>query len=293
MRAWTWTGDALEAQDPILRASHSAPADSRQARAPALACEQVKAQPSRAMCRMAGYVGPALRVGEIVSAPAHSLLVQSYRPREMQSGTVNADGYGAALWLDDGNPEPALYRTGAPVWADPNQRWMNERLIVRSLIGAVRSATPGIGFELANVQPFARGQVAFRRSAQRALREGLGREAYESIEGSSDSEHIFALVIDGGPALPEAVRGALLRLDTICERLARTAVATLLLGDGDQLVGVRWARGFRPATLYWAPFRDGVCLASEPLDGERWKEIPEGHLAIARPGQDLQLEALR
>jgi len=50
---------------------------------------------------MAGYVGPALRVGEIVSAPPHSLLVQSYRPREMQSGTVNADGYGAALWLDE------------------------------------------------------------------------------------------------------------------------------------------------------------------------------------------------
>lgn len=254
------------------------------------------------MCRMAGYVGPAIRLGEIVSEPVHSLVVQSYKPREMTSGTVNADGYGAALWLDDGNPEPALYRTAAPVWADPNQRWMNERLIVRSLIGAVRSATPGIGFELANVQPFARGKVAFahngfitdfRRGAQRALREGLGREAYESIEGSSDSEHIFALLIDAGASLPEAVRDGLLRLDTICDRLERTAVATLLLGDGDQLVGVRWARGFRPATLYWAPFKDGVCLASEPLDGERWREIPEGHLAIARPGEDLRLEALQ
>jgi glutamine amidotransferase len=253
------------------------------------------------MCRMAGYVGPALRVGEIVSAPAHSLLIQSYRPREMQSGTVNADGYGAALWLDDGKPEPALYRTAAPIWADPNQRWMDERLIVRSLIAAVRSATPGIGFEVANVQPFARGRTAFahngfvsdfRHGAQRALREGLAREAYEGIEGSSDSEHIFALVIDAGAPLAEAVRAALLRLETICDRLARPAVATLLLGDGDQLVGARWARGFKPATLYWAPFRDGVCLASEPLDGERWLEIPEGHLAVARPGQDLRLESL-
>src|SRR5436309_5727025 len=175
------------------------------------------------MCRMAGYVGPALRVGEIVSAPPHSLLVQSYKPREMQSGTVNADGYGAALWLDDGKPEPALYRTAAPIWADPNQGWMNERLLVRSLIAAVRSATPGIGFELANVQPFARGRLAFahngfitdfRRGAQRALREGLGVEAYEAIEGSSDSEHIFALVIDRSATLQEAVRAALLRLET-------------------------------------------------------------------------------
>ena len=251
---------------------------------------------------MAGYVGPALRVGEIVSAPAHSLFLQSYRPREMQSGTVNADGYGAALWLDDGNPEPALYRTAAPIWADPNQRWINERLSVRSLIAAVRSATPGIGFEITNVQPFARGRVAFahngfitgfRQGAQRALREGLGPEAYEGIEGSSDSEHVFALVVDGKGPLSEAVRGALARLEEICARLDRSAGATLLLGDGEQLVGARWARGYKPATLYWAPFQDGVCLASEPLDGNRWREIPDGHLAVARAGNDLQLEALR
>jgi len=254
------------------------------------------------MCRMAGYVGRPLRVGEIVSAPPHSLLVQSYRPREMQSGTVNADGYGAALWLDDANPEPALYRTAAPIWADPNQRWMNERLVVRSLIGAVRSATPGIGFELANVQPFARGRIAFAhngfitgfsRGMQRAIREGLGTEAYESIEGSSDSEHIFALVLDAAQPLPEAVRTAIGRLDAICAGLDRTAVATVLLGDGEQLVGVRWARGLKPASLYWAPFQQGVCLASEPLDGGRWKEIPADHLAIARAGHDLHLEALR
>src|SRR2546422_7485590 len=210
------------------------------------------------MCRVAGSVGPALRVGEIVSEPPHSLLVQSYRPREMQSGTVNADGYGAALWLDDGNAEPRLDRTAAPIWADPNQRWMNERLVVRSLIGAVRSATPGIGFELANVQPFARANIAFahnglitgfRRGVQRAIREGLETEAYESIEGSSDSEHIFALVLDGAGALPEAVRTAIGRLDAICAGLDRTAVATLLLGDGEQLLGGRWARGLKPARL--------------------------------------------
>ena len=71
------------------------------------------------------------------------------------------------------------------------------------------------------------------------------------------------------------------------------AVATVLLGDGDQLVGARWARGSRPATLYWAPFRKGVALASEPLDGAGWKEIPEGHLAVARPGEDLRVERLQ
>lgn len=256
------------------------------------------------MCRMAGYVGPTLRVGDIVSAPRHSLLLQSYSPREMQSGTVNADGYGAALWLEDGRPDPALYKTAVPIWADLNLGWMNERLAVRSIVAAVRSATPGIGFELANVQPFARGNIAFahngfiskfRGRAQRKLREGLGHDAYESIEGSSDSEHIFALVLDApGETLRDKVRAAVLRVEGICAELDRTAVATLLLGDGEQLVGVRWARGLRPATLYWSPFaKGGVCFASEPLDGTKWREVPADHIAISRPGEDLQLEALR
>lgn len=252
---------------------------------------------------MVGYAGPPIRLGEIISAPAHSLTVQSYRPREMESATVNADGYGAALWLDDGKPEPALYRTAAPIWADPNQGWMNERLLVRSVVAAVRSATPGIGFELANVQPFACGRIAFahngfvtgfRQGAQRMMREKLGREAYESIAGSSDSEHLFALVLDEPGTLPERVRRAVLRLEAICAELQRTAVATLLLGDGEELVGVRWARGFRPPTLYAAPLGGGVCLASEPFDSrERWREIPPEQVVIARPGAEPKLEALR
>ena len=46
-------------------------------------------------------------------------MVRSYRPREMV--TVNADGFGAALWLDEGEDvgEPAVCRTALPVWADP------------------------------------------------------------------------------------------------------------------------------------------------------------------------------
>ena len=237
---------------------------------------------------MAGYVGPAIRLGEIVSAPAHSLVVQSYKPREQVTGTVNADGYGAALWLDDGRPEPALYRTAAPIWADPNLPWMGERLLVRSAIAAVRSATPGIGFELANVQPFAHRNLAFahngfvsefRRGAQRRMREALGTEAYEAIGGSSDSEHVFAMVLDLG--LAKAIE----RLERICAELQRPAAATVLLGDGETLTGLRWAHGLpKPPTLYAAPFAGGVCMASEPLDGGSWRELPPGEIVTLRAG---------
>ena len=45
------------------------------------------------MCRMLGYSGPKLTLADLVSKPPHSLHRQSYEPREMVTGKVNADGY--------------------------------------------------------------------------------------------------------------------------------------------------------------------------------------------------------
>ncbi len=58
----------------------------------------------------------------------------------------------------------------------------------------------------------------------------------------------------------------------------------MLLGDGESLTGLRWATGMKPATLYAAPFGGGVCMASEPLDGGNWRELPPGEIVTLRPG---------
>jgi ergothioneine biosynthesis protein EgtC len=267
------------------------------------------------MCRMAGYVGAPLRLAELVVKPAHSLYVQSYKPREMTSGVVNADGWGAALWLDDGRAEPALYRSAQPIWADANLPLVSERLAARAALAAVRSATPGIPYELACVQPFTRGRIAFlhngfitrwQRGPARLLREGLSDAAYQAVQGGSDSEGLFALVLDaldrGAPSLPEAVRRALERLGAICAQAGTTCVATLLASDGEVLVGARHAVGLPPASLYCAGGPPGAralgwIMASEPLwteeqGGGRFREVPAGHLAIARRDDDVRLEAI-
>jgi len=266
---------------------------------------------------MLGYLGPARPLRELVSQGAHSLLVQSYHPREMTSGTVNADGYGAALWLADGNPEPVLYRTNLPIWSDPNLVWMGERLRVRAALAAVRSATPGIGYELSNVQPFARGRLSFlhngfitgfRGGPERALRERLGKAAYESITGTSDSEQIFALILDaldkGAASLPLALRAGIKALDEVCRREERTAVASIILSDGENLLGCRWSRGLAPASLYVSQRLPGAMgapavgsfVASEPIDVSEgadrahWREVPPGSLFVM--GKELHLEPL-
>ena len=160
---------------------------------------------------------------DLLTSPPHSLYVQSYKPREMTSGVVNADGWGAALWLDDGRPEPALYRSAQPIWADPNLSLVCDRLPATAAVAAVRSATPGIPYQLACVQPFARGRVAFlhngfvtgwQQGPARLLREGLGDAAYQAVQGGSDSEGLFALLLD---ALDRGCKGC----SASARRLAR------------------------------------------------------------------------
>ena len=264
---------------------------------------------------MVGYIGPPLAPAELLQKPPHSLYVQSYKPREMTSGVVNADGWGAALWLGDGRPEPALYRSPQPIWADPNLPFVSDRIRPTAALAAVRSATPGIPYDLACVQPFARGRVAFlhngfvtgwQRGPMRRLRDGLGDPAYQAIQGGSDSEGLFALVLDaldrGAATLADGVRSALLRLQRICSETNVTAVATVLVSDGETLVGARHAVGLAPATLYCSGgppgARDlGWCMASEPLWPDeqgiaRFREIPSGHLAVVRRGGEPRVEPL-
>jgi glutamine amidotransferase len=264
---------------------------------------------------MVGYIGPPVAPAELVQKPPHSLYAQSYKPREMTSGVVNADGWGAALWLGDGRSEPALYRSAQPIWADPNLPLVSDRLSATAALAAVRSATPGIPYELACVQPFARGRIGFlhngfvtgwQRGPARLIREGLGDAAYQAVLGGSDSEGLFALVLDaldrGAATLADAVRSALHRLQRVCSQTNSTAVATLLASDGEVLVGARHAIGLAPATLYAAGGPSGArelgwCMASEPLWPDeqgiaRFREIPAGHLAVARRGSEPRVEAL-
>src|SRR2546429_9463646 len=71
------------------------------------------------MCRFLAYLGPDVSLESLLLAPPWSLLRQSYEPRFMKRGRVNADGFGAG-WYDFGvREEPALYRRAAPILSDP------------------------------------------------------------------------------------------------------------------------------------------------------------------------------
>src|SRR5260370_2628037 len=69
------------------------------------------------MCRFLACLGPDVSLESLLLAPPWSLLRQSYEPRFMKRGRVNADGFGAGWYDFDVRQEPALYRRATPVWA--------------------------------------------------------------------------------------------------------------------------------------------------------------------------------
>jgi glutamine amidotransferase len=71
-------------------------------------------------------------------------------------------------------------------------------------LGYVRSATPGQAVDLSNCQPFQRDRVLFihngfiknfRQTLYRPLRDILNDSCYQGINGTTDSEHILALLL--------------------------------------------------------------------------------------------------
>src|SRR5919199_6414505 len=134
------------------------------------------------MCRMVGYLGgPEATLSSVALEGEHSLLVQSYAPREMMSGVVNADGFGVGWYVPE-EEEPAVYRSDGPLWSDRSFAGIAPKIKARTVFAAVRSATPGLPVEESGVPPFASGPFmfahngaieGFRHTAMRPLRDAL------------------------------------------------------------------------------------------------------------------------
>src|SRR3712207_2650734 len=111
---------------------------------------------------MVGHLGgPGVTLSSVVLEPEHSLLVQSYAPKEMMSGVVNADGFGVGWYVPPSGEEPAVYRSDRPLWSDRSFASIAPKIRARTVFAAVRSATPGLPVKESGAPPFASGPFAF------------------------------------------------------------------------------------------------------------------------------------
>ena len=99
------------------------------------------------MCRFVAYRGKPVPLAQVISAPEHSLIEQSYQPKEMTAGTVNVDGFGVG-WYNRGlDLTPCIYTNIVPIWNDRNLPGLSRHIVSDCIVANVRSATPGFGLD--------------------------------------------------------------------------------------------------------------------------------------------------
>ena len=256
------------------------------------------------MCRMAAYIGPELSLEQFLFAPPHNLVEQAWRPREMTVGHLNADGYGFSWYV---NRQACRFVSPFPIWGDTNLPSLGHSLRSAIWLGAVRGASLGFPAHPANTQPFVANTLSFLhnghidefgmhvRGRMRALLDPLTES---SIEGTTDSEYLFALLRQVSPpdtTLEDQVR-ALDRALSPCLG-GRTALLNLLVSDGDTITALRHASSATPPSLYYTEsdpqFPDGTLICSEPMtDAPGWRPVPPHTILTVTREQSICIRPL-
>jgi gamma-glutamyl hercynylcysteine S-oxide hydrolase len=227
------------------------------------------------MCRHLAYVGPPITLASLLYEPPSSLVRQSWAPRHQRHGTVNADGYGVGWYAPSVRPQPARYRRAGPIWADRSLASMAGTIVTGAALAAVRSATPPAPSEETGAAPFTSGPWLWSvNGAVSADPVGLRRSISDTraagIEGSSDSELLFALLLD---RLDDGYDAAAALVDL----LAIPGRLNLLLTDGSTIWATAWGD-----TLWTRSWAGGVVVASEPFDDDpEWVAVPDRTLVVA------------
>ncbi len=250
------------------------------------------------MCRHLAYLGPPRSLASLLYEPEQSLEQQSWKPRLQREGALNADGWGVGWWDPTVRADPARYRTASPMWTDQSFRSVAEVVHASAFMAAVRSATPPSPIVDTGNAPFAAGSWlfshngfvrGFRGSVGEGLRQLVSHARAVGIDGTSDSELLFALVLDSldAGATPEE---ALARV--IGEAASRAeAHLNLLLSDGHTIVATTFGNSLFTLRGHGLA-AGGVLVTSEPLDDhDDWEPVPDGSVVRAT-GTDLEISPL-
>src|SRR5437016_2592261 len=154
------------------------------------------------MCRWIAYRGETIPLEQYVTAPAHSLVVQSQRALESTAST-NGDGFGMG-WYGE-HAEPGLYREVRPAWSDENLRYLCRHIRSHLYFAHVRAST-GTPITRPNCHPFACGRWLFMHNGlignwtrlRRKVEALIPDEFYGSRIGTTDSEAVFLAILGAG-----------------------------------------------------------------------------------------------
>jgi ergothioneine biosynthesis protein EgtC len=287
------------------------------------------------MCRFITYAGAPILLADLLYRPVNSLIMQSYHARE-RAEPLNGDGFGVGWYVPEIDPSPCVQRSVSPAWSNQNLQNLAAKTRATCSFAHVRAASPGMAVTDANVHPFAydrfmwmhNGAVSGFHKIKRPLRESLKDEFYDMIQGTTDSEHAFAVFLNNlrtpfGETSDEEMRRSLIetiaRLNewTQSAGVSESSFYNFAVTDGRSTVVSRYASGasVKGNSLHYSRGQrfeclpNGVCdmhsvastqraaaviVASEKLtdDPTDWEDVPDNHTVTVLPDSSVRIEPI-
>jgi len=259
------------------------------------------------MCRLLAYMGPGISLYDLILKPPHNLEKQAWQPLELRETKLNADGFGFGWYKSDNQKDDqiGLYRQPHPIWNDANLKDLSQALKQNLFFAMVRSATAGLGMSLNNTQPFVYKQWLFQHNGyildfakdfRSPIRNLLNADNENIIQGSTDSEYIFALLMQHLAQTGSPVSALQQTFNDIADLTKdRRSLLNIMLSDGENIYASKHAiNGQCPSLYYGHSINDfpanSQLLASEALnDDNNWQSIDDNSIIIIKPDQHIEL----
>jgi glutamine amidotransferase len=236
------------------------------------------------MCRVLAYLGERISLRHVLFETDNCLVRQSYSPRMMNT-FLNLAGFGMLAWDPSlVRPEdPFTYRVTTLPAFDRNLRFLSAKLAPTCLVAHVRGVTYSDEAIVAdtNLHPFRFGRARVTLAHNGHLRqfprmrydlvEHIRPELTRHIEGTTDSEWIYALILSqledpyGVPAIRELADATAAALRLLREIRAQHGIDTsspvnLCLSTGQAVVATRFSFDYG-----WYPDEDEMLETDLPF----------------------------
>ena len=264
------------------------------------------------MCRWVFYYGDEVCISQIIYGAYHGLANMAdgagFTPGVARDARrnheVNVHGCGIGWYgscphggLKDAKglcaySRPCCYTTIAAPSHDRNLRSLSKAISTSLLFGHVRAAGPGASVHEYNCHPFYNGRYMFMHNGEiygfkkirRSLLATLRDDLFEHISGTTDSEVLFALVLNQLPDTSSAQTHEMMEnavRETICLIIrasgGKSSSMNLAFTDGETVVAARYRNSSHedPPSLY---FHLGPLPGEKAWDlgGESSKEDKSG-----------------
>ncbi len=283
------------------------------------------------MCRLMAYMGSPIIIDKLLYQPKNSLINQSINAKEIEE-PLNGDGFGIGWYVPEINYEPVTFVSVNPAWSNRNLKNLAPKISTECFVAHVRAASVGDVSE-SNCHPFSYKNLLMMHNGgvenfgliKRKIREPLSDELYNWIKGQTDSEHIFAYLLNelfthhktvSEEAVIDAFERTFIALKKMMEEcgVKEEAYLNMMVTNGLFFVGTRYVTNPKeePLTLYHsegsrfvvedgitqlvAPEDDdnAVLVVSEKLtDDKDWTLIPKNHFVIVDKGLNVKVRPIK